>query len=323
MSRYLLKQAAALFSNNELQERFVQAVRAASVGQAAIIWTKDRPVSVPFSLSAKPEWCPTFVDLVGSGERPGAYDLHKLGVYYCLDSSSVFCASVLTSAIFREDGGTVLDLCASPGGKGIFAWRLFGPELIVANEPIKKRLGALVSNYKRCQIAPAAVTSFDSSVLVKRQPSSYDIVIVDAPCSGQSLWAKRPNIGAHRPVGELAGAFHPVTIGRNANRQKRIMANAVCLVKPGGYLAYMTCTFSKEENEEIVRWVLRKFPQLCTVEVPSLNEHLSNLTDAYCYRLWPWMGLGAGGFAALFRLSGSLTRSGQVDLAAIKPCWRS
>ena len=78
------------------------------------------------------------------------------------------------------------------------------------------------------------------------------MVIVDAPCTGQSLLAK----------GDKAlGCFHPVSINKSASRQKRIMANAAQTVAGGGYLAYMTCTFSTEENEQVGEWLMKQFPQ--------------------------------------------------------------
>jgi 16S rRNA C967 or C1407 C5-methylase (RsmB/RsmF family) len=118
------------------------------------------------------------------------------------------------------------------------------------------------------------------------------VVIVDAPCSGQSLLAK----GAKAP-----GCFHPVTINKNANRQKRILANAAQLVAPQGYLAYMTCTYSVEENEQVIEWLLERFPRLRPVVIPHLATHQSSLSSLPCYRLWPQTGLGAGAFTILLQ----------------------
>ncbi|MEN9216025.1 MAG: hypothetical protein Q6K90_01730, partial [Gloeomargarita sp. HHBFW_bins_162] len=77
------------------------------------------------------------------------------------------------------------------------------------------------------------------------------------------------------------------------------------LVKPGGYLAYMTCTYSPEENEENCRWFQHHFPQFQSVRVPILTERQSHLADFPCYRLWPQAGMGAGAFTCLWHVPGS------------------
>ena len=134
--------------------------------------------------------------------------------------------------------------------------------------------------------------SRDSQILAETIPETANIVIVDAPCSGQSLLAK----------GEKApGCFHPVTINNNANRQKRILANSAKIVAPQGYLAYMTCTYSPAENEQVSEWFVSKFPQFSAVEVPHLAAYQSHLTNLPCYRMWPQDKLGAGAFTVLFQ----------------------
>jgi len=164
--------------------------------------------------------------------------------------------------------------------------------LLISNEVINKRVGMLIGNLKRCQIAPAQVLSLDPSILAAAIPASADVVLVDAPCTGQSLLAK----------GEAApGCFHPVSIKHNAKRQRRILANASRLVVPGGYLAYMTCAFSEAENERVCRWFTRRFPHFAPQTIDPLLAFQSHLTDLPCYRMWPQSGLGAGAFTMLFR----------------------
>jgi 16S rRNA C967 or C1407 C5-methylase (RsmB/RsmF family) len=227
------------------------------------------------------------------GTRPGTHPLHHQGYFYCLDFSSVFAASVLLA--IASPVRQVLDLCAAPGGKSIFAWRSLRPSQLLCNEVIGKRIGALVSNLKRCRIHPHQVFSHDTAHWAEQFPSSMDVVVVDAPCTGQSLLAK----------GETApGCFHPVQINKNANRQRRILANAAQTVAPEGYLAYMTCAYSPEENEETISWLLTRFPQFQPVSIPALQSFQSHLTDLPCYRMMPQDRLGAGAFTCLLRHSG-------------------
>jgi 16S rRNA C967 or C1407 C5-methylase (RsmB/RsmF family) len=97
------------------------------------------------------------------------------------------------------------------------------------------------------------------------------------------------------------GCFHPATINQNANRQKRIIANAANIVAPNGYLAYTTCTYATAENEGVGEWFVKKFPQFKPIVIPHLTDYRSRLTDLPCYRLFPQSKLGAGAFTMLFQ----------------------
>lgn len=287
----ILRLAKSLFREEEIRERFVASVTEASAACPGVIWTRDMPDPPPFAGTQVAPWQPGFVSVpADANESPGRHPLHKAGYYYCLDYSSVFAASALLAVDSPPE--VVIDMCAAPGGKGIFAWRAFSPRLLVSNEVIGKRTGMLVSNLKRCGVQPCCVTRMDSQDFGDGFPSTAQLVIVDAPCSGQSLPAK----GDDAP-----GAYHPVTINMNANRQRRILANVCRVVAPGGYLAYMTCTYARDENEGVVEWLTKRHPQLRPVEVPHLSEYRSHLAEWPCYRLWPFQGLGAGGFTCLLR----------------------
>ncbi len=292
-SNLLLKFSQKLFAKApDQRQQFLQALTQPQGFAATILWCRSKPATLPFAIAPPLPWQPAFVDRLTSETKPGQYSLHTEGYYYCLDFSSVFAASPLQILPQFASSPLVLDLCAAPGGKGIFAWKALQPQFLFSNEVIGKRLGMLISNLKRCHIEPAAVLSLDSQVLAQLIPARIQVVLVDAPCTGQSLLAK----------GEKApGCFHPVTINQNANRQKRILANASYLVAPQGFLLYMTCAFSPEENEQVSAWFLQKFPQFQPVAVPHLTAFQSHLTDHPCYRLWPQSGLGAGAFTILFQ----------------------
>lgn len=301
-SNLLLKLSRQLFDDPLEQGRFVTALTQPQPFHPCILWCRPRPEALPFAIAPAVSWQPAPVDRLALGERPGAHPWHTAGYFYCLDFSSVFAISPL--ALLKDGAGgrspqTIVDLCASPGGKGIFAGTTLQPELLLSNETIGKRMGALVSNLRRCfmpaeNVAPqrVAAASLDSQVLADAIPHTADLVIVDAPCTGQSLLAK----------GETApGCFHPVSINKNANRQKRILANAARLVAPGGHLAYMTCAYSPAENEGVMEWFLERFPQFSPVPVPYLAAFQSHLTDVPCYRMFPQGGLGAGAFTLLLQ----------------------
>ena len=279
-----------MFDGEVAREQFIQAITQPQSFPACIIWCRQKPESLPFSVKSIVSWQPSFVDCLLPGTKPGQHPLHDSGYYYCLDFSSVFAASTLLA--ISQPIQTVLDMCAAPGGKGIFSWRALQPNLLISNEAIGKRLGMLISNLKRCQVNPVAVTNIDPQIWNQRLPNSCDLVIVDAPCTGQSLLAK----------GDKAlGCFHPTLINKNASRQKRIIANSSRVVAPQGYLAYMTCTYSVEENEQVCQWFLAKFPQFQPVRIPHLASYQSHLAEIPCYRLFPQDGIGAGGFTVLLQ----------------------
>lgn len=285
-----MRLAARLFENEADQEAFADEVLKTQPYRPALVWMRDRPADSGFKREDGPDWLPEFVDRLRRDQRPGKDERHEAGDYYCMAFSSAFEASV-----FREvpsEPGVVVDVCASPGGKSVFAWRLLKPRRLIANEIIGKRLGPLIGNFKRCGIAPATVTSLDPARLAEQCPDAADLVIVDAPCSGQSLLAKGKSVTA---------CFHNHVINHNRNRQRRILVNAVKMVKPGGYLAYITCTYADRENEGNVAWLLKNMSDFEAVEVPHLAAFRSHLTEHATYRLWPQQKMGPGGFTSLLR----------------------
>ncbi|BAY09778.1 RsmB/NOP family class I SAM-dependent RNA methyltransferase [Calothrix sp. NIES-2098] len=289
-SNLLLKLSRRLFENPNIQEEFIQALINPQPFSPCILWCQSRPDISPFSVETPTNWQPQFVDRLLLGEKPGKHPLHDQGNFYCLDFSSVFAATTLLA--ISQSINLIFDMCAAPGGKSIFAWKALQPDLLISNEVIGKRLGMLISNLKRCQIKPSFVANRDSSIFAEAIPLSSDLVLVDAPCTGQSLLAK----------GETApGCFHPTNINKCANRQKRIIANSAQIVAPQGYLAYMTCTYSPEENEEVCEWFLQRFPQFQPVPISHLQEYQSHLIEIPSYRLFPQDRLGAGAFTVLFK----------------------
>lgn len=311
-SKNIEKAGLKLFPDNA-QERadFLAAIaEGAAEGKAAIVLDERVKETLPSQEGCS--WHPPWIVRLADTTQVGKLPLHEAGKIYALDYSSVFAASLLQEVSLPEVR-YVFDLCASPGGKGIFAWKLFSPHLLISNEVVNKRLPPLISNLKRCNIRPAYVTSKDPAFFSEHFSGTGSVVLVDAPCSGQSLLAKGE--------GE-SGAFHPATINMNANRQKRIISHAASLVSPGGYLSYMTCTFSVEENEKVLSWFLKRNPNFSPVASNAMQEFRSLYTDIPCYRLWPQSGIGAGSFTALFRKDGEYFPERYESVHSITPVYR-
>lgn len=303
------KAAAALFPDTASQESFLRALLTPVPRGSAVVWTvpprPDEFETVP--RTELPGWLPPFIEVLAPGVKIGLTGAYAGGDLYPLDFSSVLTGSAMMAA--RDSWKApprVLDLCAAPGGKSILASALLSPALILANEVEGRRLGPLRHNLSRCRIAAAFTQRLDPAEMARLAPESFDLVIVDAPCSGQSLLAK----GIDNP-----GCFHPSTVKGNARRQARILAAAAETVAPGGFLLYTTCTFSPRENETAIEKLLGTTPDFAPVEVPHLASLRSALVDFPAYRVYPHLSPGAGGFAAMLRRGGTPGQESRTPLA--------
>ncbi|MBI1333553.1 MAG: RsmB/NOP family class I SAM-dependent RNA methyltransferase [Armatimonadetes bacterium] len=310
-SRLLLKAAHDLFESEDEREEFLEAMLAGDSKEMAMIILQDRPEIKSFPRDRHLKWQPPFVERISDPEFKAAkHPLYAKGAYYSLDFSSVFSASAMLAVAAPPK--RVLDMCSSPGGKAVFAYRAFHPEVLLCNEIIRKRVSTLIGNLDRCKCEGSLVWSADPSVFARRYKECFDLVICDAPCSGQSLIAKGD---------EALGAFAPNMIDMNVGRQRRIIGNCYHCLRPGGSILYATCTFSPKENEKVIEWFLKTHPDMEAVEVPHLAEFRSRFSDFPAYRLYPHQGLGAGAFACLVRRKGE-TPEHYEPLGDMPAMWR-
>jgi len=307
----MMKQASDLFPDEAERKEFVDAILAGESKEQAIIVIQDKPEIGAFPKLPAFDWQPDYVIRVQDHFRAAKHVLYAKGAYYSLDFSSIFSAS----AMLAIEGPVVdvLDMCASPGGKAIFSWRTFKPDVLLCNEIIRKRTGALIGNLARCGCEGSYVWTADPSVYAREYKEAFDLVIADAPCSGQSLIAKGE---------EAVGCWSPKMVDVNVGRQRRIVGNAVKCLKPGGYLLYSTCTYSIKENEKVVAWALKEHEDLEAVVVPHLESNRSAYSDVPCYRLFPHQGMGAGAFVALLRKKGERPEHRVVNPEKLVCHWR-
>lgn len=294
----MLRQAAQLFPDEESEQiAFLNSlVNPEDRKYRAVIWTKPEAKDcADFSVRSGdevPSWLPGQISLLSPGESPGKSKLFEDGAIYPIDTSSVYTASAMLAAVPPR---RILDVCAAPGGKSLFADSVFNPEFIFSNEVVGKRLGILRYNLKKSGRPNFYTGNLDPAELAEVAPEVFDLAIVDAPCSGQSLLAK----GTENP-----GCFHPNIIKGNAKRQLRILSRSAQCVVAGGYLFYSTCTFARRENEGAIEKFLKHHGEFTPVEVPHLGEFQSELCDFPCYRIYPHRRKGAGGFTCLLRKDG-------------------
>lgn len=213
-------------------------------------------------------------------KRPGKHPYHEMGLYYIQEPSAMSAAALLAP----KPGMRVLDLCAAPGGKSTqLATYLGDSGLLVSNEINTQRSRILSQNIERMGIKNAIVTNEDSFVLASHFPSFFNAIQVDAPCSGEGMFRKLP---------EAVNEWSPQNVEICAARQKEILDNAATMLKAGGTIVYSTCTFSQEENEDVIEYFLERHPDFTLEEME---------------RFWPHKVDGEGHFVA------KLVRRGSVN----------
>ena len=231
-------------------------------------------------------------------ERP-SFTLDPLfhaGAYYVQEASSMFLEEALKQTVDLTKPVKVLDLCAAPGGKSTLIQSIISADsLLVSNEVIKARVNILAENMTKWGAANVIVTNNDPKDF-QRLKNYFDVIVVDAPCSGSGLFRKDPN--AINEWSENNVAFC-------AQRQQRILADIMPALKDGGVLIYSTCSYSKAEDEAITDWLAEEFAvdslQLAVEESWGIVETVSERSDSFGYRFYPDKVKGEGFFIAAFR----------------------
>ena len=227
-------------------------------------------------------------------------DFHA-GAYYVQEASSQFVGHLLEGV--RTEGARILDLCAAPGGKTTLYASLAGPGgLVVANEIDRRRAAVLADNVRKWGTGNVAVTTCEPRMLGDFE-AWFDIVAVDAPCSGEGMFRKE-----EAAVTDWTEDTNAIC----ANRQLEILTSAAAMLRPGGRLVYSTCTFSPVENEGVISDFLWKNPDF-SVEKPDVPLFSPGRPDWVAnpapglektFRLWPHKLLGEGHYAAVLRRAG-------------------
>lgn len=212
---------------------------------------------------------------------------HYAGLYYLQEPSAMAPAALLPVT----PGEKVLDLCAAPGGKATeLGAKLKGSGLLFANDASNSRAKALLKNLERFGIPNICVTSETPENLAHALPGFFDKILVDAPCSGEGMFRREPDMVKDwtRRGPEF---YRPV--------QARILDQAVSMLKPGGYLMYSTCTFSLLENEEQISGFLSRFPDMELEALPVFPGFSEGVGLPGTLRLFPHKIKGEGHFLAL------------------------
>jgi 16S rRNA C967 or C1407 C5-methylase (RsmB/RsmF family)/NOL1/NOP2/fmu family ribosome biogenesis protein len=231
--------------------------------------------------------------------------LFHAGAYYVQEASSMFIDHIIKHIRPDIDGSIkVLDLCAAPGGKStLINSAINADDLLVSNEIIKTRVPVLCDNLSRWGTANAIVSNNDPRDF-GRLPGFFDMILVDAPCSGSGMFRKDP---------QAMTEWSEANVNLCHQRQERILADIYPALKQDGYLIYSTCSYSHQENEDILDWLRREL-DMESIRIPiykewGIVETESAEQKAWGYRFYPGKVKGEGLFAACLRKKGQADES--------------
>ncbi|MBQ9827051.1 MAG: RsmF rRNA methyltransferase first C-terminal domain-containing protein [Lachnospiraceae bacterium] len=233
-------------------------------------------------------WCENGL-FSGTDSKYSSSPYYYAGLYYIQEPSAMLPAAMLAP----EPGDRVLDLCAAPGGKSTaLGAYLKGQGVLVSNDVSPSRARALVKNMEIFGIRNSVITCEMPEKLAEIFPEYFDRILVDAPCSGEGMFHKKPSMT------EFFKEYGPEYYN---SLQRPIILNAARMLRPGGTMVYSTCTFSRLENESTIDWLLENMPEFEVVEMK---------------RMWPHKVRGEGHFAALLRKNGETERKPAVSETA-------
>ena len=185
-----------------------------------------------------------------SEDKPSKHPYYYAGLYYLQEPSAMLPAQVLPV----DENDIVLDTCAAPGGKSTkLATKLNHTGLLISNDISSSRCQGLIKNIELFGCDNAWVTSEDLTNMEEHYPETFDKILVDAPCSGEGMFRKEPDL--IKSWIEKDDTFYPPI-------QKNILNATVSMLKPGGSIVYSTCTFSIHENEEVIQELLKMANQI-------------------------------------------------------------
>jgi 16S rRNA C967 or C1407 C5-methylase (RsmB/RsmF family)/NOL1/NOP2/fmu family ribosome biogenesis protein len=245
------------------------------------------------------------------------------GWYYVQEASSQFLSHIAKTVIPKDHSLKVLDLCAAPGGKStLLASELNEEDLLVSNEVIRTRAHILAENISKWGKPNVVVTNNDPEQFQKLK-GFFDVIVVDAPCSGEGLFRRDP---------ELTGEWSEENVNLCSARQRRIVLDIWDSLKEGGILVYSTCTFNAQENEENLAWLKSQISfESVQLNVPkdwdivesdfgfaqSDNNRSGNKVSGY--RFYPHKVKGEGFFVSVLRKTDESEQTGGKEKVLFTP----
>ena len=237
-------------------------------------------------------------------DKVGNHPFHHAGMLYVQEPAAMAPAE----CVDIKKGSKILDMCAAPGGKSTQLKNKLGDGgLLVSNEIIPSRCKILTGNIERLGLKNCVTTCMDTARLAELFPDTFDVVMVDAPCSGEGMFRKE----------QIAiDEWSLENVQKCARRQAEILENAVSCLASGGTIIYATCTFSLEENEMTVDHFLKLHPDFEIIPVnPQIKTASVNGVKFdgcecknihFARRFYPHKNRGEGQFVAVLRHNGQI-----------------
>lgn len=240
---------------------------------------------------------------------PAKHPYYHAGLYYLQEPSAMTPADRLD---IREYDA-VLDLCAAPGGKATeLGVKLGGRGVLVANDISSSRAKALLKNIELFGIINPFIVNETPARLAEYFPEFFDRILLDAPCSGEGMFRKEPSV---------IKSYIANGVDYYAKLQKEILVQAVRMLRPGGKMLYSTCTFSPEEDEQSIDYIMDRFPELKLIDIAGYDGFDSGRPEwgsgkpelKKCVRIWPHRMNGEGHFLALLQKDGICDSGRRLD----------
>lgn len=275
-------------------EKYTESFRETPVTSLRVNTLKITPETFaeksPFHLTPVP-WCRSGF-YYSVEDAPSQHPWWHAGLYYLQEASAMIPGEILPV----QEGDTVLDACCAPGGKSTaLACRMHDRGVLVSNDISASRQIATVKNIQRFGISCSAVTAEDLNDMAGKYPQHFDKILLDVPCSGEGMFRRDPS---------LINSWLRKGPAEYAEIQKSIVSSALSMLKEGGMMVYSTCTFSPEEDEEIILYMKELCPELEILKPepydPGFSPGILPGTEN-CIRLYPHRIRGEGHFAALLK----------------------
>ena len=278
----------------EEKEELKKEMNTGKVNKGFVLSLKAKSVILPFLSLKQDEVDPYLFFYDEDIDSPGRSIFHELGAYYIMDPSS----DVVIKNLPAVKNELVLDMCAAPGGKTISYAMRNKDAVIIANDISYSRAFELKKNVERMGLANVIVTSLPPSYFIKNFSSVFSVVILDAPCSGTGMFRKDEDVKRDWSI-EKTRRLLPI--------QNDLIEIGYQLLKKGGYLAYSTCSFLKEEDDDISSAFKKRHPDMCSVKLIS-EEGFFFGEDGSVYLLPSRYKKGEGHYISLMRKAGDEKR---------------
>ena len=233
----------------------------------------------------------------------GNHPYHHAGLFYVQDPAAMMPANLIK----LDSDMIVLDLCAAPGGKSGQIGTKLKDGILVSNEINPNRAKILFSNIERMGLKNTIILNNDSYSLAKKYPNTFDVIFIDAPCSGEGMFRKDANTIKEWSLKKIEDC---------AKIGKELLKNADIMLKSGGIIVYSTCTYSLEENELQITDFLNDHDYE-VIEIDSIKKYTSpgyvdssiNKELKKAIRFYPHITKGEGQFACVLKKKGNLVKT--------------